>query len=100
MDPQIEVFFTIGMGFSHTRYKTVDTKQWHNFGLKSGGTKLQAPRIKMLKASRGVRKGEGNTPPSQLGGLGQWSNYIVIYEGVCKLEKGKIDRGMGGVQEE
>ena len=38
-----------------------------NFGLKSGGTKLEAPkalRMEMPKASRGMRNGDGI--PSQL----------------------------------
>jgi len=37
------------------------TAQWHNFDLKSGGTKLgvpKVPRIKTLKASRGVANGD------------------------------------------
>jgi len=61
--------------------------QGRNFGLKSGGTKLEAPkapRIGMLKALKGMRNGGWDTPPSRLGGLEQWSNYIIIYEGVVK----------------
>jgi len=40
----------------------------------------------MLKALRGMRNGEGMEYPSQptIGGLGQWSNYIIIYEGDVK----------------
>jgi len=62
-----------------------------NFGLKSGGTKLEAPkapRIKMPKASSGMKNGEGTPRPSQstIGRSGQWSNYrpIIIYEGDVK----------------
>ena len=57
-----------------------------NFGLKNGGTKLEAPkapRIEMSKASRGMRNGRGH-PSQPTRGLGQWSNIIIIYEGDIK----------------
>jgi len=57
---------------------------WCNFALKIGGTKLGAPkalRIKMLKASREMRNGDGT--PLTLTSR-QWSNYILIYEGDVK----------------
>ena len=63
--------------------------QGRNVGLKSGGTKLEAPkapRIRMPKASRGMRNGEG-TPFQPTRRSGQWSNYIIIYEGDVKCCK-------------
>jgi len=54
----------------------LEPSQGRNFGLKIGGTKLEAPkmpRIEMLKALRGMRNGD-EIP------LGQWSNYIIMYE--------------------
>jgi len=41
--------------------------QGRNVGLKSGGTKLEAPkapRIEMLKALRGIRNGDGIPLPA------------------------------------
>jgi len=57
--------------------------QWRDFGLKVVPTKFKtpkAPRIETPKASReGVERcGNGR------GNLGQWSNYITIYEGAVK----------------
>ena len=49
-----------------------------NFGLKSGGTKLEAPkapRIEMLKASKGMRNREGTSLPSD---LGVWGSGRII----------------------
>jgi len=41
--------------------------QGHNIGLKNGRTKLEAPRIEMLKALSGVERGKETPLPSQLG---------------------------------
>jgi len=52
-------------GFSW--WEGLGPSQERNFGLKSGGTKLEAPkapRIKMLKASRRMRNGEGTSIPA------------------------------------
>ena len=54
----------------------------HNFDLKSGGTKLEAPKvpqIEMSKASRGMMNRERH-PSQPTRGLGKWSNYIIMYE--------------------
>jgi len=40
------------------------SKQRHNFGLKSGETKFEAPRIKTPKASKGWRMGERYPSPA------------------------------------
>jgi len=34
-----------------------------------------------VKGAKWDEEWGGDTPPSRLGGLGQWSNSIIIYEG-------------------
>jgi len=51
----------------------IGPSQGRNFGMKSGGTKFEAPtapRIEMPKASRGMRNGEGTPLPADYRGSG------------------------------
>ena len=53
---------------------------------KVGGTKLEAPKVpRDAESIKRVWNGDGIPLPSRLGGLGQWLNDIIIYEGAIKM---------------